>query len=298
MFKEQYWCSLTAGELQSSDVSILGVPFDGAVSGSRGAARAPCQIRELSKKMSPFSEEGLDLRSLTIFDQGNVPPDLDWERYFDTVYRQAFRLLSAGGFSLFLGGDHSVTIPLAGAFCDRYKDEPVGMIHLDSHCDLMDQYNGHRWSHACPQRRFLEHDNASPESLVMVGIRNYEEEELDYLRKTPEITVIGARQFHHKGHNAALEQIINALRGIETVYLSLDIDVLDPAFAPGTGTPEGGGLTTREAIEIVRAALAELPVKAMDIVEVAPPLDHSNITSLSALKIIYEVFAGLVSKRQ
>jgi len=273
----------------------MGVPFDGAVSSFRGAAEAPARLRKLSAMTPPVSEEGIDLRGLVIHDRGDLQVDPEGSSYFDTVREEALELIKKGKFTLFFGGDHSITIPLAGAFAEHYYPEPVGMIHIDSHCDLMERYEGVQWSHACPQRRFLEQENAAAENLALVGIRNLEVEEMEFLQEHPSITMITSRQFYHRPRTDIVEQVIKAMKGVEAVYLSLDIDVLDPAYAPGTGVPEAGGLTTREVIEFVREMILSLPVKAMDLVEVAPPLDHSDITSWSAVKIIYETFAALVS---
>jgi len=286
------WRDLKNVEPADSDIVILGIPFDGAVSASRGAAAAPDRIRELSKVLPPFTEEGIDLRGLKLSDRGNVAPTLDWERFFREVEQQAARRLLNSRFCLFLGGDHSVTIPLVKAFAARHAPDPVGIIHMDAHCDLMDSYGGHIWSHACTQRRSLEQKNISAAHLGLVGIRSYEAEELAFLSEHPEITVISARKNFRQGLQASAEQICRALAGLSSVYLSLDIDILDPAYAPGTGTPEGGGLSTREVIEMIGLFCRRLPVKAMDIVEVSPPLDHADITSWAALKIIYELFGA------
>jgi agmatinase len=297
VFVDKPWRDLKQVELADSDIAIMGIPFDGAVSASRGAAAAPGRIRELSKILPPFSEEGIDLRDLKIADRGNVPLTLHWERFFQEVEEQAAQLLQASPFSLFLGGDHSVTIPLVKAFASRHASGPVGVIHLDSHCDLMDCYDGHIWSHACTQRRSLEQANLAANHLALLGTRSYEAEELTFLRDTPSVTLISARRFFRQGLNAAVEQICAAMAQVCAVYLSLDIDVLDPAYAPGTGTPEGGGLSTRDVMELVGAFLNRLPVQAMDIVEVSPPLDHADITSWAALKIIYELFGGITFKK-
>jgi len=288
---EKPWRDLKQADQTVSDVAILGIPFDGAVSASRGAAAAPNRIRELSKIMPPFSEEGIDLRGLKISDCGNVPPTLDWQQYFRDVEEQAARLMQTSPFCLFLGGDHSVTIPLVKAFAAQNYPGRVGIIHLDAHCDLMDSYGGHIWSHACTQRRSLEQENISAAHLALLGIRSYESDELDFLREHPEITVIGARKYFRQGLQSSVDEICSALRGAACVYLSLDIDLLDPAYAPGTGTPEGGGLSTREVMEITSLFCRRLPVKAMDIVELSPPLDSSDITSWAALKIIYEILS-------
>jgi len=298
MIEKKLWRGLKTGVPAEGDILILGVPFDEAVSNARGAAEAPAHLRKLSALNPPVSEEGLDLRKLIIADQGDVNLDPEDSSYFGRVEKEAAALIATGKPSLFLGGDHSVTIPLGRAFAGHYSPKPVGMIHLDSHCDLMDSYDGHRWSHACPQRRFLEHENVVSKNLVMAGIRNFEVEEMEFLRENSAITVINARQFYSRNHKEIQSQIVEALKDVEAVYLSLDIDVLDPAYAPGTGVPEAGGLSTREVIELVREIMGNLPVKAVDLVEVAPVLDYRDITSWAAVKIIYEIFATLVTTKQ
>ncbi len=298
MATEKPWSEIGAGPPGSADINILGVPFDGAVSNAAGAAEAPVRLRELSKILPPFSEAGVDLRPLRIHDYGDLTVTSEWEGYFDSVKEKAAGLFRSGGFNLFLGGDHSINIPLSAAFAEHHYPAPVGMIHLDSHCDLMDVYDGLKWSHACPQRRFLEQPNAEPKRLFLLGIRSYEAEELDFINRHPSLTVVGAGQFLQQTPGQTLQMICEAMSGLESLYLSLDIDVLDPAYAPGTGTPEGGGLSTRQVFELVRNIVERLPVKAMDLVEVAPPLDHSDITSWAALKIIYELFAALALKKQ
>ncbi len=298
MVEKRSWRGLKTGEPAEGDILILGVPFDGAVSNARGAAEAPANLRKLTAMTPPVSEEGLDLRKLIIADRGDVNLDPEDGSYFGRVEKEAAALIATGKPALFLGGDHSVTIPLGRAFAGHYSPKPVGMIHLDSHCDLMDSYDGQRWSHACPQRRFLEHENVLSKNLVMAGIRNYEVEEMEFLRENSAITVINSREFYTRGHKEIQRQVIEVLKDVEAVYLSLDIDVLDPAYAPGTGVPEAGGLSTRDVIELVREIMCNLPVKAVDLVEVAPVLDHSDITSWAAVRIIYEIFATLVATKQ
>jgi len=298
MTDRAFWDGFKAGTPENSDISIMGVPFDGAVSGPRGAAEAPARLRELSKRFSPFSEEGLDLRSLAVYDRGDVPFDRDWERYYYEVENQALTLFKNGGIPLFLGGDHSVTIPLSRAFSRYYHPDPVGMVHLDAHTDLMDIYRGQKWSHACPQRRFLEQGNAKARHLFLVGIREFEAEEVTFWKDNPDLGLVTARRYYRDGHKAVMKEMVSAMEGLEAVYLSIDIDILDPAYAPGTGTPQAGGLSTRELIELVTDTMAGLPVKAVDLVEVAPPLDYSDITSRAALKVIYEVFAAINSLKK
>jgi len=292
------WGDIPAGDsVDEADVIIMGVPFDGAVSASRGAAAAPDCLRELSRIPAPVTEEGALLTSLRLWDAGNVSPHLNWEKYFAEVEEEAYNLLAKDKFCLFLGGDHSVTIPLETAFARAHADEKIGIIHFDSHTDIADKYDEHRWSHACTQRRALELPNVEADGLTFVGIRSYIEDELKFLAEHPEIRVISAREVYRLGVADTYKAISERYAAYRSIYFTIDIDVLDPAFAPGTGTPESGGLSTRELMELTKEIVINLPVKAVDIVEVAPPLDSSDITSWAALKVIYEIF-GTVTARE
>ncbi|MCC5911390.1 MAG: agmatinase [Clostridiaceae bacterium] len=290
------WGELYTNDIETSNIAILGIPFDGAVSNAKGAAEAPDKIRELSRILPPITEEGILLKDFKVYDHENVEINLDWEKYFKSVEKEARALLESDKFCLFLGGDHAVSIPLETAFSKVHRNQKIGVIHFDSHPDIIDTYDGHPWSHACTQRRALELKNIKPEGLTFIGLRSYMEEELEFFEKHPEIKIIGAREVYKKGIEYVLEIVKDRYKNYDKIYITLDIDVLDPAFAPGTGTPEAGGLSTRELIELVREMVLTLPVQAMDIVEVSPRLDSSDITSWAALKIIYEVFGAVYSR--
>ena len=291
------WEGLSADSIEEADLVVMGIPFDGAVSAGRGTAAAPDRLRELSRILPPVTEEGTVFSSLKLWDEGNVPAHLNWEKYFGEVKLQAYNLIAREKFCLFLGGDHSISIPLEMAFAEAHADEKVGIIHFDSHSDIANEYDGHRWSHACTQRRALELPNVEPNGLTLVGIRSYLEDELEFLAKHPEIRVISANEIYYQGLAHTYTVINERYRDYRSIYFSIDIDVLDPAFAPGTGTPEGGGLSTRELMELVKKIITHLPVKAVDIVEVSPPLDCANITCWAALKVIYEIFGGVVGRK-
>jgi agmatinase len=184
-----------------------------------------------------------------------------------------------------------VTIPLMRA-CDRAWEGPFGVLHFDAHPDLFDVYDGHRWSHACTERRALELAGLGGDHLVFVGLRSIASEEWDFLQAHPEIATYTARQCYQRSMEAIAEEVVEKLQGVPAVYVTVDIDGLDPAYAPGTGYAEGGGPSTRELLELVRIVCRELPVRAIDVVEVAPPLDHADITSFAALKVIYEAWWG------
>lgn len=297
------WLRWSAKTKEDAKVCIMGVPFDNAVSLSKGAAKGPETMRALSIDMSDVTEDWVPIREGILYDIGDIPVELQWDRYFKTVEDRAYELMKTGNFCLFLGGDHSVTIPLHQAF-GRYQRElgadgvkaagsagkrKIGIIHFDAHFDLCDEYDGHKWSHACTEARSLE-NVVSGEDLFFVGIRVAEVCELDMLERNPGITTIRAVDVHEKGVDAAFARLEEKFRDYDAIYLTIDIDVLDPAFAPGTGTPASGGLTSVQLVRLFKMMLERLPIKAMDIVEVAPDLDVNNITSWAALRLVHELF--------
>jgi agmatinase len=275
-------------------IGLLGIPFDNATSFRKGAALAPATIRSLTPHVTPITEERHLLQSALLSDYGDVEKDLDWERYFATVTHEASQVLRHR-FAIFLGGDHSVTIPLVLAY-SQADPRPFGVIHLDAHTDLMDSFEGHHWSHACTARRILEYPLIEPAHYVFAGIRSWEKDEVAFLQSTPAIQVHSARSVHLAGIKATAEQIIKSMEGIERIYLTLDIDCLDPAYAPGTGTPESGGFTSRDLLDLLRLLFAALPINALDIVEISPTLDYSDITAVAAVKVLYEVFGWVQSR--
>jgi agmatinase len=283
-----------ASDDPSADVGVVGVPFDRAVSYRSGTSFAPAKLRELTTHLCCSTEEGLPL-SLGVRDYGDVPADLDWSRYFQQVEERAGDVLQHPH-ALFLGGDHSVTIPLMRAF-NLSVSGPFGVIHFDAHLDLFDTLDGHRWSHACTERRAVELSGLDPQHLAFVGVRSFCQEEQDFLRAHPEISCFTARQCYQRGIEEIAEEVVERLKGVEAVYFTLDIDGLDPAYAPGTGIPEAGGLSTRDLLELVRIVFLKLPIRALDVVEVAPPLDHADISAFAALKVIYEAW-GVIQQKQ
>ncbi|HHY90790.1 MAG TPA: agmatinase [Clostridiales bacterium] len=289
------WLGLCAEKAEDAKICILGIPFDGGASFGKGAAKAPQRIRDLAAEDMPEADDAWILAKKGIlFDFGDVEIDLNWEKSFQRIEDKAYEVMKQGKFSLFIGGDHSVTIPLHRAFKkyqrERKPDGKIGIIHFDAHFDLCDQFEGHKWSHANTEKRALD-DIIDPKDLLFLGIRAAESEELEIIEKHPEITVISATEVFQKGYRAAYEKIYNKFKDYDAIYFTLDIDVLDPAYAPGTGTPVFAGLSSRELLELVRLLLAHLPVQAMDIVEVAPPLDINDITSWAAIRIIQQVFS-------
>lgn len=286
------WLRWGAETKEAAKVCIMGVPFDNAVSLGKGAAKAPETMRSLSVDMSDVTEDDIVIKNGVLYDIGDIPVDLNWERYYGRVEDEAYNLMKTGNFCLFLGGDHSVTIPLHSAF-GRYQKEAkgsakIGIIHFDAHYDLCDEYDGHKWSHACTEARSLE-SIITGEDLTFVGIRVAEVTELETIAANPGITVVKAMEVHKAGVEAVFSKLANKYRDYDAVYLTVDIDVLDPAFAPGTGTPQPGGLTIIQLVQLFKMMLEKLPIKAMDIVEVAPDLDVNNITSWAAMRLIFDL---------
>ena len=287
------WREIATKNVDTADVNIMGITFDGAASVGKGAAMGPEQIRKCTEVLPPVNQTGQFFRELRVYDAGDVEFSLNWHKYYGDVEAKAAELLETGKFCIFLGGDHSVTIPLSKAVRKVHPDKKIGFVHFDSHPDLCDEYEDSKWSHACPLRRVVE-DVITPGDLAQVGIRSYEYEEIEFFAEHPELTVIKAYDIFQEGYKAAAEKLVEKFADYDFVYITLDIDALDPAFAPGTGTPEAGGLSSRELMYIINELMNRTPVKAMDIVEVSPPLDTENqITSWAAAKVIYEVFADL-----
>lgn len=287
------WLRWGADSKENAKVCIMGVPFDNAVSLNKGAAKAPDTMRNLSVDMSDVTEDDIVIKEGVLYDIGDIAVELDWEKYFGKVSEEAYQLMKTDHFCLFLGGDHSVTIPLHEAF-GKYQNEKkenakIGVIHFDAHYDLCDEYDGHKWSHACTEARSLE-NMISGDDLFFVGIRVAEVSELEAIAKNPGITVAKASDVHRDGVEAVFQKMKKHFQDYDAIYLTIDIDVLDPAYAPGTGTPQPGGLTSLQLIQFFQMMLKELPIKAMDIVEVAPDLDVNDITSWAALRLVLDLF--------
>jgi agmatinase len=289
-----------------ADVTILGIPYDGAVCFRAGAAEAPARLRAISNCSAAVSEDGyvVEPGRFRVRDAGDVEPPRDGSgaidgseaaraAYFERVQGAATRAM-AGSFLLSIGGDHSVTIPLARAFAAAHSR--FGMVLLDAHPDLFDTYDGSKTSHACPMRRALETGSLEPRHLLILGTRSYHPTELAFMKEAG-VRFVPARELVRMGMEAAVELARRQLDGLPAVYLTLDIDVADPACAPGTGAPVAGGLSSRQLLDLTRGLLEALPVRAMDVVEVAPPLDPTDATLFLALQLAFETFAVVARSR-
>jgi len=276
---------------EEADIVVLGLPFDGASSFRSGAAEGPDRIRSISGHIPPTTEEGRSLEHLKVVDTGNLPPDGRSQKdYFAAVEEKAVELFKTC-FPTFIGGDHSVSIPLLRAAADIWGDR-LGVIHLDAHLDLCEELDGNLLSHGCTHRRVAGEGRMSLEQVCFVGIRSFEKQELEFLEGR-NASIITAADIYREGLERTVRKIRSILQDCRAVYLTLDIDFLDPSTAPGTGTPKPGGFSSRELFVILHG-LAGLPLVGMDVVEVSPPLDHNDITSFAAQRAITEAWGNFL----
>ena len=189
---------------------------------------------------------------------------------------------------IILGGDHSISIPVFQAQCQRYNGQRLGVLWVDAHPDLCDMFTGSKLSHACVLRRALEF-GIEPQEVCLVGVRSWEDQEIDLI-ETGGLNVYTAANVAERGMRSVASSVYSKLSDCDAVHISLDIDCLDPAFAPGTGIPDSGGLTSREVLTLIKS-LRGLPLVGLDVVEVSPPIDPSEATVFAALKIIMEFVA-------
>ena len=279
------------------DIAMVGVPYDGAVTNRPGARHGPREIRSASTMMrSIHPVTRVDpYQRCRIGDAGDVP----FTRIYDVEGAHAdiegfFRsLCQAGVVPLAAGGDHSVTLPILRAVA---HEGPVGLIHIDAHTDTWDEFMGSRHTHGAPFRRAVEEGLIDPARTIQIGIRGAQNssEGWDYSESSG-MRVLFMEAVTSMGIDAVAEEA-RTVAGDGPVYVSFDIDSVDPAFAPGTGTPEVGGFTSLEVVSLIRQ-LHGLRVIGADVVEVAPPWDPSGTTALVAATVMYELLCVLAESR-
>jgi len=279
-----------AGAPDGANVTLAGIPYDGSAVYRKGAADAPNRLRSLSAVMPPVTEEGKLLAGVAVHDLGDLHIDSSIDEGWKPV---ADKLAAVPPSSLLtvLGGDHCTAIATLAAQARRHPGLKV--LWVDAHPDLCDYSRGGRWTCGCALRRALEVSGIAPRDVAIVGGRDYDPEELDFIN-TNGVLLVGARELI-TNPEGALSKVRERLAGSE-VHVSFDIDALDPAFAPGTEIPSAGGLTTRQALEMLHGVAEVATLVGLDLVELSPPFDSGNITSLAALKLIFE-FWGLTRDR-
>jgi len=277
--------------LKDADFAVFGVPYDGAASARRGAAQAPEHIRFWSSHLTPFGEDRTSLKDVRVADLGDIQVT-DQVRDFERIYE---RVASLSNIPIILGGDHSITIPVFKGQVERYRGQRLGVLWLDAHPDLCDVFTGSRFSHACVLRRGLEF-GLRPEEVCLVGLRSWEDQEIDLI-ENGRMNIYTAAEVSEHGMKGIAASVRSKLSDCDAVHISLDIDCLDPAYAPGTGIPEAGGLTSRDVLTLVKA-LQGLPLVGLDVVEVAPPIDPGQATVFAALRFVMEFIAVYARQKQ
>jgi agmatinase len=294
------------GSLAGVDVLIIGAPFDGGTSHRPGTRFGPQAIRFTDylphDGSRPHLALGVDpLADLRIADAGDViMRSGDTEESLRRLEDSVHQACQAGTLPVILGGDHTITLPDATGVARHAGWGRVSLIHFDAHADTGNTQWGSLYGHGTPMRRLIESGAVRGDRFLQIGLRGYwpEPETLDWMAaqrmRSYEMTEVTTR-----GLDACLtEAFAIATDGCERVFLSVDIDVVDPGMAPGTGTPEPGGLTARQLLDAVRRIAMEMPLAGMDVVEVAPPYDHAEITAFLAGRVVLEALSGIAWRRK
>ncbi|WP_437633513.1 agmatinase [Sorangium sp. So ce854] len=286
-------------DLAGVDVAVVGIPFDGGTSFRSGARFGPRRIREASLMLWGGYNNALALKPLDVLkvvDYGDVnviPPSID--RTMAHIEAEVGAVVAAGATVVALGGDHSVTLPLLRAHARKLGQ--LGVVHFDAHPDTWDrEFDEQPYSHGTPFRRGIEEGIIDPSRYVQVGLRGPTSGAGDWQwARERGVRAITMEDVAELGLPAVVRTMREALRG--PVYVSLDIDAADPAFAPATGTPEVGGFTSQQMLQLVRG-LRGVEIVGCDLVEVCPPYDHGDITSILAANLAFELLSVLAVRRR
>ncbi len=276
-------------DLGDLDIALIGIPFDGGVTNRPGARHGPREIRNQSSLMRRINQAtGIDPFALCrVADAGDawVEKPFELEAALDEITAFFRRVQDADVVPVSAGGDHSVTLPIFRALA---RERPVGMVHIDAHCDTGDDYLGSKFHHGAPFRRAVEEGLLDPKRTIQIGIRGpVNDPDVWKFSYDAGMRVVTMEEFYQRGVDAVVAEA-RAVVGDGPVYISFDVDGLDPVYAPGTGTPEIGGLTSLEGQLLVRG-LAGLDLIGGDVVEVAPPFDPSGNTALVGASLMYEI---------
>lgn len=282
-------------EVERCDVAVLGVPFDAGVTYRPGARFGPQAIRQASRLLRAY-HPGLDVEPFgaqQVADAGDVAANpFDIGEAIDAIERGAEAVLEGAGRVLVLGGDHTIALPMLRVMCRAHG--PVALVHFDAHLDTWDTYFGAPYTHGTPFRRAWEEKLLLEDRAMHVGIRGplYASQDLVDDERMG-FSIVSTMDVAEHGVADVVRRIRDRV-GDAPMYVSIDVDALDPAHAPGTGTPEAGGLTSRELLGILRG-LAGMRLVGADVVEVAPPYDHAELTSIAASHVAYELL-GLMAR--
>jgi agmatinase len=285
------------------DVAVVGAPWDDSTTNRPGARFGPRALRALAYGPGSYH---LDL-GVEIFDELDVVdfgdakcPHGMVEKSHLAIRERVGEVARRGIFAVVLGGDHSITWPSASAVADAVGWGRLGVIHFDAHADTADNLDGNLASHGTPMRRLIESGAVLGRNFVQIGLRGYwpPADVFDWMQ-TQGMRWHLMHEIWERGISAVLDDAIaEALDGCDAVYLSVDIDVLDPGFAPGTGTPEPGGMQPVDLLRAVRRISSEVNLVALDVVEVSPPYDWAELTINNAHRVVLETLAGLIVRRR
>ena len=283
-------------EVSDVDVAIVGVPFDTGVSYRPGARFGPNHVRESSRLLRPYNPAAnvSPFATQQVVDAGDIAANpFDIEEAISSIHKSYDQLSERAKKIVTIGGDHTITLPILRSL--KAKHGAISVVHFDAHLDTWDSYFGADYTHGTTFRRASEEGLLDPEGCMHIGIRGplYAAKDLSD-DKALGFQIFSSVEFQDLGVNAAIEKM-KARVGKRPVYISIDIDVLDPAHAPGTGTPEAGGLTSRELLSVLRAT-AGMNVIGADIVEVAPAYDHAQITGIAASHVMYELISAFAAE--
>jgi agmatinase len=283
-------------EVSDVDVAIVGVPFDTGVSYRPGARFGPNHVRESSRLLRPYNPAAnvSPFATQQVVDAGDIAANpFDIEEAISSIHKSYDQLLERAKRIVTIGGDHTITLPILRSL--KAKHGPISVVHFDAHLDTWDSYFGADYTHGTTFRRASEEGLLDPEGCMHIGTRGplYAAKDLTD-DKALGFQIFSSVEFQDLGVAAAIEKM-KARVGKRPMYISIDIDVLDPAHAPGTGTPEAGGLTSRELLSLLRAT-AGMNVVGADIVEVAPAYDHAQITGIAASHAMYELISAFAAK--
>ncbi len=287
---------------RGADVAILGAPHDDGTSHRPGARFGPRAIRaiytpgdhSLQLDIQPFSV-------LDVVDAGDVALTPGWaDRNHARIWQRVREVAGTGALPIVLGGDHSITWPVVTALAEARAPRSIGIVHFDAHADTAPEQWGTLSGHGSPMRRLIESGAVAGRNFVQVGLRGYwpPPEVFDWMRAQG-MRWHTMREIEERGAEAVVaDAIAEALDGPDLIHLSVDIDVVDPGMAPGTGTPEPGGLLGRELLRAVRQIVGAVELAGMDVVEVAPAYDHAEVTATLAHRVVLEAISALAVRRR
>lgn len=285
-------------QVDHADIVVAGVPFDSGVSYRPGARFGPTHIREASRLLRPYNP-ALDVSPFEVAqvaDAGDIVANpFDIGEAIDAIQAAALDLTANGTRLVTLGGDHTIALPLLRAAAERHG--PVALLHFDAHLDTWDTYFGAEYTHGTPFRRAFEEGIIDTEALSHVGTRGplYGKKDLEDDRRFG-FGIVTSADVYRQGVDEVVAKLRDRISD-RPLYISIDVDVMDPAHAPGTGTPEAGGITSRELLEILRG-FRGLNLIGADVVEVAPAYDHAEITGVAASHLAYDLVSLLAIRHE